>query len=130
MTDDRIRDFRDLRVWQDAISLVEEVYKASASFPREELYGVVSQMRTAAVSIPSNIAEGQSREHLTEYLHFLSIAIGSSAELQTQVIIAERLGFLRSDGVSQLQERIESVRRQARALKSAPERKRSQPPHP
>jgi four helix bundle protein len=83
--------YRDLIVWKKGIELVEEVYKLTAGFPKDELYGLTSQMRRAAVSIPSNIAEGSRRKDLPEYLQFLRIADGSSAELETQLVIAERL---------------------------------------
>src|SRR4051794_28308447 len=76
-----VTNFRDLRVWQAAMGLVTAVYQLTQTFPREETYGLAGQMRRAAVSVPSNIAEGHAREHLREYLHHLSIAQGSLAEL-------------------------------------------------
>jgi four helix bundle protein len=89
-----IKSFRDLIAWQKAMDLVETVYRASAAFPREEIYGLRSQIRQSAVSVPSNIAEGQGRKSTKEFLHFLSIAYGSLCEAQTQAILADRLGFL------------------------------------
>lgn len=88
-----IRNYRDLTVWQKAMDLVEETYRLTKEFPREELYGLTSQMRRAAVSIPSNIAEGHGRGSDTEFLRFLRIAYGSLRELETQVIIAVRLMY-------------------------------------
>jgi four helix bundle protein len=89
-----IRDYRDLIVRQKAMDLVEVIYRASASFPREEVYGLTSQMRRAAISIPSNIAEGHGRYTTPDYLHFISITHGSLKELETQVFIARRLGYI------------------------------------
>jgi four helix bundle protein len=89
-----IKSFRDLLAWQKGIELVEAIYLATASFPREELYGLTIQIRKAAVSIPSNIAEGQSRHTTRDFLNFLSIAKGSLSELETQLTIAERLRYI------------------------------------
>jgi len=86
-----IESYKELVVWQKSILLVEEVYSATRKFPKEELYGLASQMRRAAISIPSNIAEGSRRKDLPEYLQFLRIADASSAELETQVIITKKL---------------------------------------
>lgn len=80
-------------MWQKAMELVEEVYKASASFPKEEIFGLTSQIRRAAVSIPSNIAEGQGRRTTQDFLRHLSIAYGSLLELVTQMVIAIRFGY-------------------------------------
>jgi four helix bundle protein len=89
------QSFRDLLVWQKAMTLVTQVYGATRSFPREELYGLTSQIRRAAVSVPSNIAEGQARPTRGEFRQFLGHAKGSLAELETQLLIAENLGFFR-----------------------------------
>src|ERR1700722_14992428 len=91
---DVIQSFRDLRVWQRGMEVVESVYRATQSFPKQELYGLTSQLRRAAVSIPANIAEGHCRQHIKEYLNFLSIAQGSIAELETEIEIAGRLNYL------------------------------------
>ena len=80
-----------MTVWQKSIRLVEEIYTLTSKFPNAEIYGLTSQMRRAAISVPSNIAEGQKRKDLPEYLHFLRIASGSAAELETQLIISKRL---------------------------------------
>ena len=87
-------DHKDLDVWKKGMELVEKVYSMSRAFPDSERYGLTSQIRRAAVSIPSNIAEGAARKSDKELLQFLSIAIGSLAELETQYLIAIRLGFL------------------------------------
>ncbi len=86
-------DHKDLDVWKQAINLVENIYKLTAEFPKSELYGLVSQMRRAAVSIPSNISEGAARSSNKEFLNFLNYSIGSIAELETQLIIAENLKY-------------------------------------
>ncbi len=89
-----IQSFRDLIIWQKGIDLVKEVYKATKDFPREELYGLTNQIRRAAVSIPSNIAEGHIRQHRAEFRHFLSVALGSLAEVETQVLISKELNYI------------------------------------
>jgi four helix bundle protein len=88
-----IQDYRELIVWQKAMDLVVEVYRLTRAFPREELYGLTSQVRRAAVSIPSNIAEGQARQSSAEFRNFLSFAQGSRAEVETQLTIAMRLNY-------------------------------------
>ncbi len=82
------KNYRDLIAWQKAMDLIEQVYRATASFPKEEVYGLTSQARRSAVSIPSNIAEGQGRRTTGEFLHQLSVAHGSLRELETQILIA------------------------------------------
>lgn len=87
------RNHRNLRVWQSAVDLVDDIYRVTAKFPKEELYGLSSQMRRAAVSVPSNIVEGCARAGTKELIHFLNIA-GSLSELDTQLEIAKRQGYL------------------------------------
>lgn len=86
-----LTSYKDLTVWQKSVELVVAIYGLTKLFPKEELYGLVMQMRRAAVSIPSNIAEGYSRRHRLEYSQFVKIAFSSGAELETQVIIAKKL---------------------------------------
>jgi four helix bundle protein len=88
-----VTSFKDLEVWKRGIDLVEDIYTLTAKFPSNEQFGLVSQMRRAAVSIPSNIAEGQGRKNAKEFIQFLYIAKGSLAEIETQLIISERLKF-------------------------------------
>jgi len=88
-----IQSFRDLQIWQRSMQMAIAVYRVTSDFPREELYGLTSQMRRSAVSVPSNIAEGQGRLNLAEFRQFLGIARGSNCELQTQMEIACALGF-------------------------------------
>jgi four helix bundle protein len=92
-----VKGYRDLVVWQRAMDLVTATYRLTASFPRDEKYGLVQQLNKAAVSIPSNIAEGHGRDHLGDYLHHLSVANGSLMELETQLMIAGRLEYLSRD---------------------------------
>jgi four helix bundle protein len=90
----KVSHFRELQVWQRGMDVVEMVYRASSGFLKAELYGLTSQVRRAAVSVPSNIAEGHSRSSTREYLNHLSMAQGSLAEVQTQLEIAKRLGYI------------------------------------
>ena len=85
--------YRELKVWQNSIDLAEKIYRLTSSFPASEIYGLVSQLRRASVSIPSNIAEGWGRRSRKEYARFILMAAGSNDELQTQLVIAERLAF-------------------------------------
>jgi len=89
-----VKQYQDLIAWQKAIALVTDIYKASNSFPRDEMYGLTSQLRRAAVSVPSNIAEGQGRSSSGEFIQFLGHARGSLFELETQVIVAHNLSYL------------------------------------
>jgi four helix bundle protein len=88
------RKHHDLRVWQEAIDLVEAIYDLTKRFPKTEIYGLISQMRRSAVSVPSNIAEGAARLSDREFIQFLGVARGSLSELETQITIAERLGYV------------------------------------
>ncbi len=101
------RRHHELLAWQQAIKLVELAYVTTQSFPKEEVYGLTSQVRRAAVSIPSNIAEGAARSGSKEFLHFLSMARGSLSELETQLIIARNLGYLDANAeIFQLLEKV------------------------
>jgi len=91
------KSFRELDVWHSGVELAETVYLVTARFPKSELFALSSQMRRAAVSIPSNIAEGRARDSRREFLHFLSISRGSLAELETQIELAIRLDYTGSD---------------------------------
>jgi four helix bundle protein len=88
-----VRDYQDLEVWQMAMDLGEQVYRLTGRFPKQEMYGLTSQIQRAAVSVPSNIAEGRMRGTTREYAHFISVARGSLAELRTQLILSRRLGY-------------------------------------
>ena len=109
-----MRSHRDLDVWKKSVTLVSEIYTVTRTFPPEEMYGLVNQMRRAAVSVPSNIAEGAARDSQKEFLRFLSIAIGSLAEMETQVLIAKNLKFI--DTENHLSNEIEQIRRMLHGL--------------
>jgi len=114
-----MKGFRELRVWQQAMDLVEKVYRVTQDFPRHETYGLTSQIRRAVISVPSNIAEGHTREHLKEYLHHLSMAQASLAEVETQLEIATRPEYLRSNHLPDLLAEISSLGKQLYALRNA-----------
>jgi four helix bundle protein len=88
-----VKNHKDLNVWKLSMELVSSIYRLTGTFPKEEIYGLSNQMRRAAVSVPSNIAEGAARNSKKEFLHFLHISFGSMAELETQLMIADKLGF-------------------------------------
>jgi four helix bundle protein len=91
------QSYQDLIAWRKAMELVTEIYRSTGEFPRDELYGLTNQLRRAAVSVPSNIAEGQARFSQKEFRHFLSHARGSLVEIETQLIIAQSLGYLQEN---------------------------------
>ncbi len=113
---DKIRNFRDLEVWKLGKELVVDVYRTTMAFPPEELYCLTSRMRRAAVSIPSNVAEGFNRYHNKEYRHFLYIALGSCAELETQVEVAFELDFLDKASKDEMPEKVDHEARMLRNL--------------
>lgn len=99
-----VKCYRDLIAWQKAMEFVTMTYRLTTTFPREEIYGLTAQLRRAAVSIPSNIAEGQGRQSTRDFLHFLVVARGSLNEAQTQILIAQRLQYLTDERSSELLE--------------------------
>lgn len=103
--------YRDLVVWQEAMNFVAMVYELSATFPKDERFGLVSQVRRAAVSVPSNIAEGQGRSSSGEFLLFLGNAKGSLHEVETQLLVAHRLGFIGEPGLQRANEQLDKVTR-------------------
>ncbi|MFN2565978.1 MAG: four helix bundle protein [Gemmatimonadaceae bacterium] len=111
-----MQSYQDLIVWQKAIDLVVETYRISQKLPRDERFGLTSQMRRAAVSIPANIAEGHGRHHRDDYRQFLSIARGSLKELETHFVIAERLGFLTNADLRRARALSDEVSRMLSAL--------------
>ena len=112
------QSYKDLLVWQKSIALCTQVYKVCEKFPRSELYGLADQMKRAAVSIASNIAEGQGRQHRKEFLHFISVANGSLAELDTQHIIAKNLNLVTAEESAHLNAGITEIRKMLYALAS------------
>ena len=101
------RNHKDLRVWQSAMLLVEDIYRLTSTFPKEEQFGLSSQMRRAAISVPSNIAEGSARSGTKELLYFLGVATGSLAELDTQLDLAHRLQYCAE--ITSIQSRLDEV---------------------
>ena len=111
-----IRTFRDLIVWQKSMQLVTDVYRSTQGFPKQELYGLTSQLRRCAISIPSNIAEGFGRQSAGDYARFLSIAAGSLFELETQLEISLNLEYLTRDRFDSLHEQAREVERMLSSL--------------
>ena len=111
-----VSSYRDLRVWQKAMDLVVTSYDVTKPFPQTELYGLVSQIQRAVVSIPANIAEGHGREHLGDYMHHLSMANGSLMELETHFLLAERLGYLKVESLNRLLDQTAEVGRMLAGL--------------
>jgi len=103
---DKIKDFRDLDIWKKGIEIVKDIYNIVEKFPKQEFYGLVSQIQRSAVSIPSNIAEGFNRFHNKEYKQFLYIALGSCAELETQIEIASELKYINDEKKKGILEKI------------------------
>ncbi|NJR62394.1 MAG: four helix bundle protein [Cyanobacteria bacterium CRU_2_1] len=112
----KIQSYRDLEVWQQGMALAEQCYRLTKTFPKEEVYGMVSQIRRAAVSIPANIAEGYGREYRNEYIQFLRIAQGSLKELETHLLLAVRVEFITTQTAQPLLAHCESIGKLLRAL--------------
>ena len=106
-----MHNIKELKIWNKAMELTVEIYKATDKFPKEETYGLTSQIRRAAVSIPSNISEGAGRNSKNEFKHFLSIANGSSYELQSQLVISNRLNFLTDEATEILLTKIDEIQK-------------------
>jgi four helix bundle protein len=106
-----MHDYKKLKIWENSIDLVVDIYDFTKSFPKEEIYGLTSQIRRSAVSIPSNIAEGCGRNSNKEMLNFLSYSNGSSAELDTQLIIANRLSFLSNENYEKIQDKLNHIQK-------------------
>ena len=104
-----LKTYEELIIWQKSMDLVVEIYCLTKQLPKEELYGIISQMRRAAISIPSNIAEGYSRNSRKEYVQFIYIARGSKSELETQLKICERLGYLSNEQIKDAQNIIKEI---------------------
>ena len=105
----RVRSYRDLVAWQKSLDLVLEVYRCTQTFPKTEMYGLVSQLRRAAVSVPSNIAEGHARLSTGEFKQFLGHALGSLMEVETQILIAQGLGYVEAGASTGLLERTAEI---------------------
>ncbi len=111
-----MNNFKELKVWQQSVDLVVDIYQATRRFPSEEMYGLTSQIRRSSVSIPSNIAEGAGRIKPGDFNHFLNIARGSSNELETQLIIAERLNFIGKNESVEIFSKIDEIQRMITGL--------------
>lgn len=110
------KSYQDLEVWQRAMKVAQEIYRVTASFPKEEKFGLTNQMRRAAVSIPSNLAEGYARTGPNEFLHFVSIALGSTAELETQIILSGELRFMDDNTKNDLLAQLSTTGKMLRGL--------------
>ncbi len=104
-----MNNYKKLEVWRKAIDLVEDAYHLTKKFPKEEIFGLTSQIRRCCISIPSNIAEGAGRNGKKEFVNFLGIASGSCCELDTQLILAERLGYLKPDDTNSVLDKIDHI---------------------
>ena len=114
-----IRNYQDLEVWQKAMDLVEDCYRLTMGFPDNEIYGLSSQLQRSAVSVPANIAEGRERGRTKEFLHHLSIAYGSLAELETHILIARRLNYVDEETLRQLMDRVAEMGRMLNGLRGS-----------
>ena len=118
-----LQTYRDLIAWQKSIDLVAEIYRCTDKFPKQEIYGLTSQVRRAAVSIPSNIAEGQGRQHTKEFLNFLGTARGSLMELETHLILSQRVGLLKAPDAEALLNLADEISRMLSGLRRSLEQK-------
>ncbi|MBI4656168.1 MAG: four helix bundle protein [Elusimicrobia bacterium] len=111
-----MKSYKDLEIWKKSIDLVKTIYKLTENFPEKETYSLTSQLRRSAVSVPSNIAEGQARKHTKEFLQFLYHALGSLAELNTQTIIAKDIGYLSEENFEIVEARITEIQKMVYAI--------------
>jgi four helix bundle protein len=114
-----IQSYKDLQVWQLSRNLVKEVYLLSGGFPKTEVYGLTAQLRRAAISVPSNIAEGHSRCGRRDYANFVAIAIGSCAEMETQILLAVDLGFCSIEQTEFLLQSVEQLQKMLHRLRQS-----------
>ncbi len=122
-----LKNFRDLKVWQKAYQVCLTIYKITKGFPKQETYGLTSQIRRAAISVPSNIAEGYGRKTTPDYIRFLYIAYGSNCELETQILLSGDLEYIKSEKLKEIQEAMGEVERMLKALIKSLENKHSNP---
>jgi four helix bundle protein len=116
MVDSAIHSYRDLKVWQQAMELAKVCYVLTRQFPKDELFGMTSQIRRTASSVPANIAEGNGRENRGEFIHSLRIAQGSLKELETHLLLSEQIGLTSREPAKQILDRCEAVGKMLRAL--------------
>lgn len=112
-----MHNYKNLHIWQDGIKLARRIYEITSRFPANEKYGIVSQMTRAAISIPSNIAEGAGRNSNKDFANFLSIAMGSVFELHTQIVICEQIGYIDSETVKEIDQQIYTLQQQISTYK-------------
>ena len=124
-----IQSFKDLKAWQLGMDVVEGVYHLTDKFPKSEIYGLANQMRRSAISIPSNLAEGQDRDSTKEFIHFIAISIGSLCELETQLLIAHRLKYCQSSDIEAVMSKLAEAGRTIRGLQKAIKSKLDPPTH-
>jgi len=117
-----MKTHQDLDVWKKAITLVTAIYKTTSTYPQTEIYGITSQIRRSAVSIPSNIAEGAARNSKKEFNHFLAISLGSLSELETQLIISKNLEFITQEQFEELEKSLIDIRKMLIGLKKSLDR--------
>ncbi len=122
-----LKNYKELKVWQKSYNLCLDVYRTTRIFPKEEMYGLTSQMRRSAVSVPSNIAEGYGRKTTADYIRFLYIAYGSLCELETQIMLAGDLNYLDDGKLEGLKASVSEVERMLKALINSLENKHSTP---
>ncbi|OGP83937.1 MAG: hypothetical protein A2Z08_07710 [Deltaproteobacteria bacterium RBG_16_54_11] len=122
-----LKNYKELKVWQKAYQLCIAIYKVTKHFPNEERYGLTSQIRRSAVSVPSNIAEGYGRKTTQEYMHSLYIAYGSHCELETQIMLSKDLGYIKAEDFNDLQGWIAEVERMLKALITSLQKKHLNP---
>ena len=122
-----LKNYKELKVWQKAYHLCIEIYKITKDFPKEERYGLTSQIRRASVSVPSNIAEGYGRKTTREYIQALYVAYGSNCELETQILLSGDLGYIKPEDLEKLQGVLEDVERMLMGLIRSLENRHSTP---
>ena len=123
-----MKSYKELDVWQQGVLLVEQIYRLTRSFPKEETYGLVSQLRRAAISIPSNIAEGAGRGSRKEYAQFAAIAHGSCCEIETQIILCDRLGLVPHGECEKIARTLAGIGRMLKALSKSLRNSETQKP--
>src|SRR5688500_5913276 len=114
-----VRGFKGLVVWQKAMDLIEEIYRLTQGFPKQETYGLSSQLQRAAVSVAANIAEGNGRDSTKEYIHHLAFSLGSLAEVETYLVVGHRLGYTRAEVVNALESKCDEIGKMLRGLQKA-----------
>jgi four helix bundle protein len=119
----KVKSYQDLIVWQKGMDLVESVYRVTRVFPKEEMFGLTSQVRRAAVSVPSNLAEGQGRQTTRDFMNFISIARGSLQEMETQILIASRLQYIIATQTNEITDMVAEVGRLLSGLYNSLNRK-------